>query len=192
MDRRQMTDPGPQGVKKSLDLRQSWFLGVMAAVVVLMFSFVILPYVDPPAAKFSGQEAADFDLSLISGGGPGDRVRLSDLRGKVVILDFWASWCQPCREQSEVLSRIAPGLGASTVVLGIATSDREVSARAFLEADAPPYSNAFDEGGLVAQGYRVTQLPTLVLIDKSGTIRSVGSRIYSEDEILALLKTVGG
>ncbi len=182
-----MTEQRPAPPKKSLEFSQSWFLWVMAAAVILMFSFVILPYVDPRPAKMSGQAATDFDLELMNGGAPGDRIRLSDLRGRTVILDFWASWCQPCREQSAVLAEIAPQLGDDIYLLGVATSDQRASAEAFLDAAKLPYPNAFDENDALALAYRVSTLPTLVIVAPDGHISSVKSQIFTVAELLALV-----
>lgn len=180
---------GPPNSKKSLELGQTWFLGLMAAAVVSMFAFVILPYVDQKPAKLSGQEAPDFDLELLSGGAPGDRVRLSDLRGKVVLLDFWASWCQPCKEQSQVLRTMSEQMPEDVYLLGISTSDQRLAAEAFVASEKLPYSNAFDEGGAVGGALYITQLPTLVVLSRSGVIVAAEARVLSLPEVLELVET---
>lgn len=181
------TPPNP---KKSLELRQTWFLGLMALAVVSMFAFVILPYVDRAPPKLSGQEAPDFDLELLSGGAPGDRVRLSDLRGQIVILDFWASWCRPCKEQSKELGAVSSKLGDDVYVLGISTSDQRPAAQDFLKSENLPYANAFDEGGSVGGALHITQLPTLVVLDKSGVIVAAEPRVLSGAEVQELVARV--
>ncbi len=180
----------PPASKKSLELRQTWFLGLMAAAVVLMFAFVILPYVDPKPAKLSGQEAPDFDLELLSGGGSGDRVRLSDLKGQIVVLDFWASWCMPCRQQSQVLSAVAPQLKPDVYLLGVATSDQRAAALAFLEEEKSPYPNAFDEEGAVGAALHITELPTVVVLDKNGVIKAAESRVLGAQELVEIIQSV--
>jgi cytochrome c biogenesis protein CcmG, thiol:disulfide interchange protein DsbE len=185
-----MSDTPVKEPQKTLKLRQTWFLGVMAAAVVLMFAFVILPFVDPPT-RVSGQSAAAFDLELLSGGEPGDRIRLEDLRGRIVILDFWASWCQPCREQAKVLAEVAPKLGDNVYLLGIATSDTREAAVDYLREEKPPYPNAFDDVGVGLQGYGVETLPTLVIVDTEGQIKVFESRVLSATEIFALVETLG-
>lgn len=189
MDRRPMSDEPPKS-KKSLELGQTWFLAVMAAAVVSMFVFVILPYVDQKPTKLSGQEAPDFDLELLSGGAPGDRVRLSDLRGKIVLLDFWASWCQPCKEQGKVLGTMGEQMPEDVYLLGISTSDQRSAAEAFLKDENVSYPNAFDEGGAVGGALHITQLPTLVVLDRSGVIVAAESRVLSLPEVLELIANV--
>ncbi len=185
-----MSDAPANQPQKTLQLRQTWFLGVMVAAVVLMFAFVILPYVDPPT-KMSGEIAADFDLELLNGGDAGDRVRLSDLRGRVVILDFWASWCQPCRQQAQALAEVAPQLGENVYLLGIATSDTQEAALGYVNEEKPLYPNAFDEAGISRSGYHVETLPTLVIVDTEGQVKVIESRVLSAPEILALVEAVG-
>lgn len=184
-----MTEP-THHPKKSLELKQTWFLGVVAILVVLMFAFVILPYVDKKPSKLSGQELPDFSLELISGGEPGDRVQLSDLRGKVVLLDFWASWCVPCRQQSKTLSTLSPQLGDDVYLLGIATSDQRSAAEAFVKSEGPTYANAFDEAGRVGAALSVTELPTIMVVDGAGQVRAVESKVLSAHEVMTLLERV--
>jgi thiol-disulfide isomerase/thioredoxin len=160
---------------------------VTLLAVVAMFVFVIRPYVEVKPTV-SGKEAPDFELELLSGGGAGDRVRLSNLRGKKVVLDFWASWCLPCREQAEVLAKLAPELGPDVVVLGVATSDSREEAKKFLSEKPAPYSNAFDEGGEVGRALEIKELPTLLVLDKRGTIRSASTRSLEAREIRSMVE----
>jgi thiol-disulfide isomerase/thioredoxin len=172
----------PEALARTLSARQAWFLGVAALAVVLTFAFVILPYVDPKPARLSGPALADFELDVL-GPEAGARVRLSELRGKPVVLDFWASWCAPCREQSKALSAFARAQADQVHVLGISTGDERSAAGRFVLEHAPAYVNVFDESGAVARSIDVRVLPTLVVLDASGAVRSVASRTFSEGEL---------
>ena len=186
-----MTEP-PPAPAKTLELKQTWFLGVAALAVVSMFVFVILPYVDPKKAgqAVAGQVAQDFDLELIGGGAPGDRVRLSDLRGKPVILDFWASWCQPCREQGLALVQAAAQLGDDVTILGIATGDQRKDALDYLATAQLPYSNGLDAEGEVGRAYQVAELPTLMILDANGQIRGRYSRVVDASQVIELVRAL--
>lgn len=175
---------------KTLALSQTWYLGVTALAVIFMFAFVIVPYLDPKkqSGAIAGELAQDFDLELISGGDHGERIRLSDLRGKPVILDFWASWCKPCREQAIVLEAAYAKLGGRAQLLGIATNDQHPDALGFLDQAKPSYSNAFDADGLVGRAYQVAELPTLIVVDAKGQIRGRYNHIANAQQVVDIVE----
>ena len=113
----------------------------------------------------SGLPAHDFELTLFDG----QSLRLSDLRGKVVVLNFWASWCPPCRAEMPDFQEMWEEMRDEDVVfVGIAVGDSERGARAFAEATGVTYPLGLDETGRIARDYRVTSLPTTFLIDREG------------------------
>lgn len=183
-----MKQSEPQA-QKTLALGQTWYLGVSALAVILMFAFVILPYVDPKkqSGAIAGELAQDFDLELLSGGAAGDRIRLSDLRGKPAILDFWASWCKPCREQATVLEAAYAKLKDRAHVLGISTSDQRDDAVGYLKQAKPSYSNVFDTDGLVGRAYQVAELPTLIVVDAKGQIRGRYNHIADAQQVIDIV-----
>ncbi len=84
---------------------------VVVFLIAVGFGVFVLPRLAPSLER---KPAPDFALPVIHRGEPGARVRLSEQRGKPVLLDFWASWCMPCREQAKVIERVprtAPGAG---------------------------------------------------------------------------------
>lgn len=114
------------------------------------------------------KEAPDFTLSTLDGG----VISLSDLKGKVVLLDFWATWCGPCRRSTPIIVYIYNKYhNKGFVALGI-NLDRESDMDNVAEyvnenkIDYPVLINAFN----VAQVYKVTGIPRFVLIDKEGRI----------------------
>lgn len=169
---------------KTLEVRKAWFLGVMLALVVAFFAFVILPYFDPKAPSVIGKAAPSFGVELLAGGDPGDRVKLDDLRGHVVVVDFFASWCLPCRQQATVVEQIARDFdGQDVYVLGVGTSDTREALQGYLEETKPSYSAGFDEGNAVASAYGVTGLPTVVVIDRTGRVQLHESRVVEKREL---------
>lgn len=165
--------------------------GYLIAALVLGFSvfmgLFVLPLVGTKRAESSamvGTPAPDFILPYVSPDAPAESQRLSDLQGRVVVLDFWASWCAPCRAQTPVLERVAEAVGADkVVVLGVGTSDDRGSITRFVQKSPPAYHSVFDDQDVAATHYRVTGLPTLVVVGKDGTVRAVASGLVPERQL---------
>lgn len=98
-------------------------------------------------------------------------VSLSDLRGKVVYVDFWASWCAPCRESFPWMSSMADRYGSKGLVVVAVNLDKSRElADAFLEKYPAPFTVAFDPAGKTAEAFHVEAMPMSFIVDRGGTI----------------------
>jgi cytochrome c biogenesis protein CcmG/thiol:disulfide interchange protein DsbE len=119
-----------------------------------------------------GFVAPDFELPTLDR----NRIRLSDLRGQVVVVNMWASWCPPCRAEMPDLQRLHDqGEGRGMVVLAVNSTvqDSESEARAFAKTYGLTMPIALDLSGDVTRAYQVRALPSTFFVDRQGIIRRV-------------------
>ena len=122
-----------------------------------------------PPAPAIGHPAPAFTLPMLTG----EELALADLRGQPVVLNFWASWCGPCRAEMPELQRLHERLGeAGVAVLGVNQGERPETAAAFMQALALDFPVALDQRTGVSQQYLVNSLPTTFFIDRNGVIRN--------------------
>jgi len=114
--------------------------------------------------------APDFTLT----GFDGRTVTLSQFRGQVVIINFWASWCPPCREEAAYLERTWRKYeGKGVVFIGVDWVDTEKEALAYIKEFDITYLNGPDLGTRIAQAYRIQGVPETFYVDKTGRLRGV-------------------
>ena len=112
--------------------------------------------------------------------------RLADLRGRVVLVNFWATWCEPCREEMPSMQRLRAALaGRPFVVLAVNLAESEARVRRFLEQTPVPFPVLLDRDGGVAKAWRARILPASFVVGPDGAIRYValGELDWSEDQI---------
>jgi len=126
----------------------------------------------------SSKPAAEFTLTLSTGilsSGSlkgGTELSLSDLRGKVVLVDFWASWCAPCRQEAPVLAQVyLEYAGQPVEFIGVNIWDRKQDALDFLDVFETAYPIGVDEAGSIAIDYGVRGIPEKFFIDQRGVVR---------------------
>ena len=111
--------------------------------------------------------ATPFTVTLFDG----TKLNLKDLKGKAVFLNFWASWCQPCRAEAKDLEAAWRKVKDQNIVyIGVALQDTDENARAFLQEFDVSYPNGRDEGGKIAVDYGVWGIPESFFIDPHGRI----------------------
>ena len=139
-----------------------------------------------------GAEIPDFTLGLYSGyeyNGQGV-IQLSDLRGRVVLVNFWASWCKPCEQEAASLEGAWKyyEAGGNVVFVGVDYVDTEPAARVFMKKFGNTYPNGADLGTRISQMFRIKGVPETYIIDGSGVLKYVKIGPFSSvDEIKALI-----
>jgi peroxiredoxin len=119
------------------------------------------------AAPATGQAAPDFNLSGRQG-----TLRLSQFRGQVVLLDFWASWCAPCAQSFPWLESLQQKYhGQGFTVLGVNVDKDRRKAEAFLGKHRVSFPVAFDPKGVAAAAYALPGMPSSYLVDRTGGLR---------------------
>ena len=104
---------------------------------------------------------------------PPTELRLSDLRGEVVYVDVWASWCVPCREEAPMIARLWRRYGDEIRFVGIDTQDGASEGRAFVREFGLDFPHLFDPRSKLATRLGVYGIPTMFLVDREGRIAAV-------------------
>ena len=158
---------------------------VAAALVALaaLFGLFVLPKLAPAGGDMLDKPAPDFVLPVVANGDQGARMRLSDLHDKVVILDFFASWCGPCGVQAPILDRIARRYRDDVVVLGINVGEAPEVARRYAQSKGLSYPILGDTEMTATGLYDASSLPTIVVIDRQGNVVNLVKGLLRESAI---------
>lgn len=129
--------------------------------------------------------APDFAITTFDG----QPIRLSGLRGSVVILNFWASWCGPCREEADALESVWRDYrDDGVVVLGVAYADLDPDSVAFMNEYGITYPNGPDTGTVITkEQYHITGVPETFVIDQQGQVRQYIYSVVNEQELRATI-----
>jgi len=164
-------------------------LGLLVVVPVLAVLVANLgrnPHV--VSSPLVGRAAPDFVLSSLEGGAP---VALSALRGRPVVVNFWATWCGPCLEEHELLQSTARAVGSRAQFLGVVYQDDEEQVRRFLARQGSAYPSLADPGSRTAIAFGIFGVPETLFIDGQGRIAAKHVGPLDPESFQAKLRLAG-
>ena len=165
------------------------------AIAIIGLSLFFLPLGgDPETESFTvgghplyGQAAPEIDLETLDG----ERVTLSSLRGRPVLVNFWATWCNPCREEFPLMvEAYAEHAGENLEILGIVHDDTTEGARAFAADERATWPMLFDSDDVAWEDYRGVGMPTSFFIDAEGMVRAFSLGGFTEEGLARQLETI--
>lgn len=138
-----------------------------------------------PPAPAVGHPAPDFSLTLLAG----ETFTLSELRGPVV-LNFWATWCPPCRAELPELQAASERLAGQVAIIGVNQAEAPADVGAFVAGLGLSFPMPLDARGEASRLYAVRSLPTTFFIDRQGIIRHIQVGPVTEATLAQMLKTI--
>jgi cytochrome c biogenesis protein CcmG/thiol:disulfide interchange protein DsbE len=163
---------------------QHLILGVALIVTVASLAYAITGSGSGPLRE---GPAPDFTLELFDGG----QLSLNELGGQVVVLNFWASWCPPCRQEAPILEAVWQRYrGQGVTFVGLNYQDTETPAGAFIEEFGISYPNGADQHSRIAKSYGVQGVPETFIITPQGEIGEVFIGSPTEAQLTAVLDSL--
>ncbi len=158
-------------------------------LVALILTQILTPATNSVSDPLVGHSAPNFSLALLRPENGKSALSLSSFKGKAVVLNFWASWCAPCKEELPLLESTWKRLqaqGKDVVFLGIDFQESSSDATSYLQLYRITYPAVLDANGSVAIKYGVTSLPQTIFINRNGTItsrepRELSAQVLSSD-----------
>lgn len=170
---------------------------IIGVVVVALFAVLLGGLLTPnqpdnkSTAQLEGKAAPVFDLALLGGG----RITLEQFKGKPVVLNFFASWCVPCKDEAPMFSQAAVEYSPKGVIfLGIAYNDKEDKAKEFasqFDLGFPIMMDDSSDKGRTSVKYALFGVPETFFIDKNGIIQKHYPKPIERTELEAGLKLIG-
>jgi len=171
--------PVQESVRKQKRRRRMLIFCVVSLLNVGLLALLLTQLLTPAPIAGSdplvGHPAPDFSLAMLRPDTGKSAISLSDFKGKPVVLNFWASWCAPCKEEVPLLERTWKQVqtpGKNVVFLGIDFQDSNSAAMSFLQLYSITYPIVLDADGSVALKYSITSLPQTIFINRNGTVVS--------------------
>ncbi len=164
---------------------------LMLIVFLVMVSFGTYIYFNmPPAPVVAGDMAPDFTLEDTRG----NKVTLSALRGKVVLVNFWATWCPPCKEEMPSMDKLQRIMaGENFVMLAInADENARTVVPDFLVKNPHDFTVLYDDQGAIKGQYGVYKLPESFIVNKDGIVveKVAGAIDWASPKTVAFIKTL--
>lgn len=178
--------------------RRKWFIaGIIILVNVGLLAFLLIqlltPATTPSSDPIVGHPAPNFSLAALKPATGKGTLSLADFKGKAIILNFWASWCAPCKEELPLLEstwKQMQAQGKDVIVIGIDYQESSSAATSFLQQNGITYPAALDASGSVASTYGITSLPDTFFINRNGTVVSKELREITTQTLASNLKLI--
>lgn len=174
-------------------LRYPTYKRVTSAIVLLMVALwagYLLLWPNPGASAAglgvpNGKPAPDFELKTVEG----KAIKLSDLKGKAVMINFFATWCPPCRAEMPTLQEVYKQYEAQGfVVLAVDLNEPEVAIRSFRDSLGLTFPIVVDKDDKVSRMYDIVPLPTSYFVDKKGIVHTKWTGEIRKEQLEAVVK----
>jgi cytochrome c biogenesis protein CcmG, thiol:disulfide interchange protein DsbE len=169
-------------------LNRNRLLLILFGVLFLLFLYTIHDLFEQRIVE-AGDKAPNFSLTTEAG----RRISPKEFGGKLLVLNFWATWCPPCIEEMPSLSQFAQEMsGAGVVVVGVSIDKNEAVYRAFLQKQRLPFQVARDPEENISSSYGSFKWPETYVIDTTGKVvqKYIGPRNWTDPEIVNSIKAL--